>query len=236
MDGALPRHDDAGPAQCNLGDDIGTLGIFRAHRFDLFFERQFLGDRLERSEGHGHAGFAAEFAHPFKLVPLALQVACHFEHAITDPAHRTADADQFVLGRRRAGNQHAIHRFVEDRARRRKTKCTGPQAFLDDLRHLGNVGFGRRFVVRTTLTHHIGTDGTVRHMRPHINRARQTLKRIEIFGKCFPVPGHAFGKRGAGNILNALHKADQPVMLVLLGRRKADAAIAHDDGGDAVPA
>jgi hypothetical protein len=41
---------------------------------------------------------------------------------------------------------------------------------------------------------------------------------------------------GAGNIFDAFHQADQPFVLVGLGGRKADAAIAHHHGSDAVPA
>src|SRR3546814_6590941 len=37
------------------------------------------------------------------------------------------------------------------------------------------------------------------------------------------------------NILDAFHQADQPVVAVGPRGREADAAIAHDDGGDAVP-
>src|SRR3546814_5824412 len=40
----------------------------------------FLGDRLQRREGDRQPGFAAQIAHPLQLVPLALQVARHFEH------------------------------------------------------------------------------------------------------------------------------------------------------------
>ena len=40
----------------------------------------------------------------------------------------------------------------------------------------------------------------------------------------------------AGDVLDALHQLDQPVVLVRLHRGEADAAVAHDGGGDAVPA
>ena len=43
-------------------------------------------------------------------------------------------------------------------------------------------------------------------------------------------------ERGARDVLDALHQLDQHVVVGRLYRRKADAAIAHDDGGDAVPA
>ena len=44
------------------------------------------------------------------------------------------------------------------------------------------------------------------------------------------------GQRGAGDVLDAFHQPDEPVVLVGLHRREADAAVAHHDGGHAVPA
>ena len=43
-------------------------------------------------------------------------------------------------------------------------------------------------------------------------------------------------ERGTGDVLDAFHQADQPVVLVGLRGREPDTAVAHDDGGDAVPA
>ena len=43
-------------------------------------------------------------------------------------------------------------------------------------------------------------------------------------------------ERGARNVLDALHQADQPVLVARPHRREADAAVARDDGGDTVSA
>jgi len=40
-------------------------------------------------------------------------------------------------------------------------------------------------------------------------------------------------ERDARDVLDALHQADQHVVMLRPHRREADAAIAHDDGGDA---
>src|SRR3546814_9814816 len=69
----LPRHDDAVAAQRDLRDNIRPARILAPHFVDLLFERQFLGDRLQRREGDRQPGFAAQIAHPLELVPLALQ-------------------------------------------------------------------------------------------------------------------------------------------------------------------
>ena len=133
MDSAAPGHDDAVPAQRNLRHDIGPLGIFGPHGFNLLIERQFLGDGLQRGKGHRQAGFAAEVAHPLKFIPLALQVGCHFKHPVADAAHCPSDAEQFILGRGGARDQHAVDRPVQHGARCRKAERTGPEAVFHNL-------------------------------------------------------------------------------------------------------
>ncbi len=49
------------------------------------------------------------------------------------------------------------------------------------------------------------------------------------------VPRQALVQRGAGDVLDALHQLDEPVVVGRAHRREADAAVAGHDGGDAVP-
>ena len=53
-------------------------------------------------------------------------------------------------------------------------------------------------------------------------------------GKVSHFHGNALGQHDAGNVLDAFHDADHQVVLVGPARRKADAAIAHHHGRDAV--
>src|SRR3546814_21145086 len=101
----LPRHDDAVAAQRDLRDDIRPARILAPHFVDLLFERQFLGDRLQRRDGDRQPGFAAQIAPPLKLVPLALQVPRHFEPAVADPAHYAGDLYPPLRRSRRAGDE-----------------------------------------------------------------------------------------------------------------------------------
>ena len=112
MHGALPGHDNAISTQCDLGDDVGALGVLRAHFADLLRQRQFFGDRLQRRESHRQASFAREFAHPFELIPFALQVRRHFENAVTDTAHGAADAEKLFFRGGGARHQLAINGAV----------------------------------------------------------------------------------------------------------------------------
>jgi hypothetical protein len=75
----------------------------------------------------------------------------------------------------------------------------------------------------------------VRHLRGDVERPALAVQRVEIFGKAFPLPIDALGQGGAGDIFDTLHQADQEIMPVGAGGRETDAAIAHQDSGDAMP-
>ena len=92
------------------------------------------------------------------------------------------------------------------------------------------------FVLRAALAHHVRAHRAVRHLRADVEHLRRAVDRVEVLGEVLPLPLDAFGERGAGNVLDAFHQADQPVVLVGFRRREADAAVADHDGGDAVPA
>ena len=66
-------------------------------------------------------------------------------------------------------------------------------------------------------------------------RAGDAVERVEVLADRLPVPLDGLAQRRAGNALDAFHQADQPVVAVGGGGREADAAVAHDHGGDAVP-
>ena len=120
-------------------------------------------------------------------------------------------------------------------ARGREAERAGLHALLDDRRHLLDV-FGVGFLIlRAAVAHHIGADRAVRDLRADVDGHRQGLEEVEVFGEGLPAPLHALGEGAAGDVLDALHEADQPVALVRRGGREADAAVAHHDGGDTVP-
>ena len=61
-------------------------------------------------------------------------------------------------------------------------------------------------------------------------------ERVEVLGERLPLPLDALVQRGAGDVLDALHQLDEPVLLAGPHRGEADAAVADHDGGDAVAA
>ena len=100
--------------------------------------------------------------------------------------------------------------------------------------HLGEVVLGRGFVVGAALAHHIDAKRRMRQLRGEIDIALPLLYRVEILGKSFPIPRHAFGHHNFGNILDPFHQPDEQVTVIRFHRGESDAAIAHHDGRDAV--
>jgi len=88
----------------------------------------------------------------------------------------------------------------------------------------------------SALSHDIGADRSVRDLRTHVDRARHSIERIEVLGKALPLPVDPLGKCSSWDVLDAFHQLDQEVLLSRPNRRKADPAVAHDDGRDTVPA
>ena len=103
-------------------------------------------------------------------------------------------------------------------------------------RHRLDVVGRRGLVLGAALPHHVAAHRAVRHLRADVEQLRLALDRVEVLGERLPAPLDAVGERGAGDVFDALHQPDQPLVPVGLHRREADAAVAHHDRGDAVPA
>ena len=90
-------------------------------------------------------------------------------------------------------------------------------------------------VPRPALAHDVGPHRAVGDLGSDVDGESAALQGVEVLGEALPLPLDAFGESGAGDVLDALHEADEPVVAVRTGRREADAAIAGDDGGHPVP-
>ena len=76
----------------------------------------------------------------------------------------------------------------------------------------------------------------MRYLTGDVDRMRMTGHRVEVLGVAFPVPLDALVQRGAGDVLDAFHQRDQPLVLVGTDGGESDAAIAHHGGGHTLPA
>ena len=74
----------------------------------------------------------------------------------------------------------------------------------------------------------------MRQLRADIDVETPLRQPVHVVRKALPRPGDAGAQHGLRNVLDAFHELDQAEMIVRFARREADAAIAHDRGGDAV--
>ena len=72
----------------------------------------------------------------------------------------------------------------------------------------------------------------MRHLRRDIDIEFTLFECIELIGEGFPIPGQTIDHHHLWNIFNTLHQLDQHVALMRAARRKADTAIAHQNGRD----
>ena len=101
-------------------------------------------------------------------------------------------------------------------------------------RHLGDVVGGRVLVGDAALAHHVHAQRHVRQERGDVHRELEAVERVEVLGEGLPAPLDALVQRGAGDVLDAFHHLDQALLPTRAHRREADAAVADDDGRDAV--
>ena len=94
---------------------------------------------------------------------------------------------------------------------------------------------GRDLVGVGVLAEHVGAQRGVGHLGGDVDGAGHLLERVEVLAEGLPPPVDALVERGAGDVLDRLHELDEEVLLAGPQRGEADAAVAHDDRGRAVP-
>ncbi len=232
---------DPGRAPRDLGEQAGPLGARLERCRQLLAPQLGVVVGLEQHVGHGTVDGGREPAHPVDLVPGVLEHLAgraqrgQLEDAGAGLAQGGTDAEEFVLGGEGPGDQLAVDGAVSHGARGGEAEGAG----ADGLEHNGAHGLdvlGRgRLVAGAPLAHDVGPHRRVRDLGADVDRPAPLLERVEILGEGLPLPLDPLGQRRAGDVLDALHEADEPVVAVGLGRREPDAAVAHDERRDAVP-
>src|SRR5690606_4219707 len=102
--------------------------------------------------------------------------------------------------------------------------------------HLAHVVLGSRLVVNAALAHDIGAHRAVGHLGADVDGAGFAIQRVQVFGEALPLPLDALGQGRAGNVFHVFHDFDHALALAVIGAAggKTDAAVAHDQRGDAV--
>ena len=165
------------------------------------------------------------------------EVADDLEHARPDRTERLGDADQLVgLGGERRRELAAAAAVVE-RPRRREAQGAGGDGFAREVGHRRDVvRRGRRLSLGAPLAHHVQAQRAVRDLRPEVEVAGPRGERVEVLGERLPVPAQALVQGRAGDVLDALHQLDQPLVIGRAHRGEPDAAVAHHDRRHPVPA
>src|SRR4029077_11559365 len=91
-------------------------------------------------------------------------------------------------------------------------------------------------VARAPLPHRVSAHGTMRDLGAEIDCQVTLLDGVEVLRKALPLPGDALRQSGTRDVLDALHQFDQPLLTTGTHRREPDAAVAADDGRDAMQA
>ena len=178
-----------------------------------------------------HATEHAEFCSRVGLVP----VTHDFQEAGAGVLHAHSEARQFLLRGAQRGDIFTLQRLMTDRARRGDAKGAGTNRLLDDLPHLGDITLVCGLVADGALTHYIDANGGMRQQGAEVDVALAAFQRGQEFAEAFPLPLQAFGHDGPRDVFNALHQLNQLAAVFWSARGEADATIAHDGCGDAVP-
>ena len=174
--------------------------------------------------------------HQLELAVEVDEVADDLQHAGADRAECLGDADQLVgLGGERR-RQLAPAAAVVERARCGEAEGAGAHGVARQIGHRRDVVGCRRLTCRAALAHHVQAERAVGDLGAEVDVAGPLVEVVEVLGEGLPRPRQAFVQRRAGDVLDALHQLDQPLVIGRADGGEADAAVAHHDRGDAVPA
>ena len=151
------------------------------------------------------------------------------------PAMRARDADELVVRGAQRRRRLAPARAVVRRPRRRESERARRDCVARDATHRVDVVGGRGLAACAALAHDVEPHRAVWHLRGDVDVERARRQVVEVFTERFPGPRDALVQRRAGDVFDALHELDDPVVVVGPARREPDAAVAHHDRRDAVP-
>ena len=134
-----------------------------------------------------------------------------------------------------AGHVSAVGNRVEQDARGGEANGAASDRLLDDSTHTVEFGRGGSLIAEGALAHHVVAHGAVTDEADHVERGTHLLHRVEVFRVRVPAPSESTEDRVTGNVFNALHHLGQERAVVRCDGGEGNAAVAHEDGGHAVP-
>ena len=164
------------------------------------------------------------------------EVGNHFENAAPAFADRPGDPDHFIGSGREARCELAILGAMIPGPGAGESDRAGGDGLPRQTSHgfdLERRRAGR--MIGATLAHHEGAECAMGNLGDDVDCMGILVDRVHVLGEALPFPAYALGQCGAGDVLDAFHQTDEPVVLGCLGWRKANAAIAHHDRRHPVP-
>ncbi len=241
MVGGETEHKPCRPA-AHLREDLRAVAVALLDLGQDAMGLSRIREGFEQGEGGGAGRSGAQAADHFHLGFEGGMLAHHSERAGGDQLNdagadlpeRAGDGHKLGLWREGARHLIAVDRPVAHDAGGGEANRAGAQGFPDDQGDLAGLGLGR-IGVAALRPQHIVADRPVSDHRGDAQGVFPARQIIEIFAIGLPgAPGHAFVERCAGNVLDTLHQLDQRTLAAWPHRGEAHAAIAHDDGADAV--
>ena len=192
---------------------------------------------LGQREGQGYTGARHHGAHQLEL---AVGVWPEIRDQLHDAMPGIGDAEGDGLELVRAGAQRRgrvpAGRAVVERARGREADRSGAHGLGGQRAHGGSVLGGGILQPGRPLAHHVEAQRAVGKLCAQVDVVRAPLDRVEILAEALPGPVDPLVEHRSGNVLDPFHQRDEPWVGIGAYRREADAAVAHDRGGHAVPA
>ncbi|OWK28909.1 hypothetical protein SPDO_27450 [Sphingomonas dokdonensis] len=209
-----------------LGDrgiePIGELAPLIGHDIGLDHRE---AQRLARDPG--------QVAHKAELLVHVLEIGHPLQHAGAGIGDAAGDRLHLLARGAHGGGEIAIGGAVDHRAGGREAERAVAQRLCGEAAHFLILFRRGGIAIGAALSHHIDAQRAVRHLDGDVDVVRQLVDRVHIFAEAFPLPRQPFVQRGAGDVLDPLHQANQRVVILRADGREADAAIADDDGGGA---
>ena len=223
----------------------GSTGNLRAN-VDTLLTRSF-GDvvhlvAFERCSRGGDqrdrpVGFGRKLLDPRPLVIITQMIRNHLEDAVLETFHGKTQGQHLIAAGKGARHMDAMFVFVQPGSRTGKAQCTGFDTFAHQLLHFGELRLGRQIVgCVAAFAHHVSPHCAMRDLGGDVDGSSGLLQRVQIFREGLPLPVDTFGQRCTGDVFHPFHQLDQVLLITRPNRGKTDPAVAHDDGGHAVPA
>ena len=125
---------------------------------------------------------------------------------------------------------------MDERARGAETHGTCTQGAAQLSRHGADVvRRGHAVFGGAPFAHGVDPQCAVRHLCTHVHGKGFACHGVEVLRKGFPLPLHALGQGGAGDVFNTFHQTNEPLMAVGFDGRKPHAAVAYYHCGHAMP-